>query len=149
MICSIFAEAMKNTMLLLLVISTIALFADNLSAKKIERQDLGRGVKMTILVDKVMQPQARWTTEEWMVKGTAEAGFNVFSPRRGHDRLDEVRQVTEWRRKYGIYHMPWMRGSLVDPDWWTDYGHGPDYGPYLWDSVRAAQQAHPDRLWLY
>jgi arylsulfatase A-like enzyme len=37
----------------------------------------------------------------------------------------------------------------VDPDWWTDYAYGPDYGPYLWDSVRVSQQAHPDRLWLY
>jgi len=115
MIYSIFAEATKNTMLLLLIVSAIFLFADNLSAEKIECQDLGRGVKMTILVDKVMQPQAGWATEEWIVKATAEAGFNVFSPRRGHDRLDEVRQVTEWCRKYGIYHMPWMRGSLNAP----------------------------------
>ena len=115
MIYSVFAEATKNTTLFLLIVSIIFLFADNLSAEKIERQDLGRSEKMTILVDKVMQPQARWTTEEWMVKATAEAGFNVFSPRRGHDRLDEVRQVTEWCRKYGIYHMPWMRGSLNAP----------------------------------
>lgn len=83
-----------------------------LAATKIAREDLGRGVKLTILVDKVMQPQADWVTEEWMVKEAAEAGFNVFSPRRGGDRMDEVRQVTEWCDKYGIYHMPWMRGTL-------------------------------------
>ncbi|MBN1673091.1 MAG: sulfatase [Kiritimatiellae bacterium] len=37
----------------------------------------------------------------------------------------------------------------TDPAWWTDYAYGPDYGPFLWDSVREKQRAHPDRLWLY
>ncbi len=83
---------------------------------RIERHDLGRSVKLTILIDKVMQPQAEWVTEEWMIKEAAEAGFNVFSPRRGYDRLDEVDQVTRWCEKYGIYHMPWMRGTLNAPD---------------------------------
>lgn len=80
------------------------------------REDLGRSVKLTILVDKVMQPTEDWVTKEWMVKEAAEAGFNVFSPRQGYDRLDEVVQVTEWCEKYGIYHMPWMRGTLTAPD---------------------------------
>ena len=106
----------KTTTLFLLLVSTFVLVSNSLAARKINRRDLGRSVKMTILVDKVMQPQAGWVTEEWMVKATAEAGFNVFSPRRGHDRLDEVRQVTEWCKKYGIYHMPWMRGSLNATD---------------------------------
>jgi len=26
-----------------------------------------------------------------------------------------VRRVTEWCEKYGIYHLPWMRGSLTSP----------------------------------
>ncbi len=85
------------------------------AAEKTAREDLGRGVKLRILVDKVMQPEADWVTEEWMVRATAEAGFNVWSPRLGHDRLYEVRQVTEWCTKYGICHMPWMRGSLSAP----------------------------------
>jgi len=85
------------------------------AGETISRDDLGRTVKLTILVDKVMQPEAGWVTEEWMVKATAEAGFNVFSPRAGHDRLDEVRQVTAWCTQYGLYHMPWMRGSLSAP----------------------------------
>jgi len=51
-----------------------------------------------------------------MVEATANAGFNVFSPRRGHDRLDEVRLVTEWCEKFGIHHLPWMRGTLRAPD---------------------------------
>lgn len=80
------------------------------------RQELGRTVKLTILVDKVMQPVEGWVTKEWMIKAAAEAGFNVFSPRRGHDRMEEVREVTEWCRKYGIYHMPWMRGTLGAPE---------------------------------
>ncbi|MFC1714637.1 hypothetical protein ACFL6S_13300 [Candidatus Poribacteria bacterium] len=116
MICSLFAAVMRITILFLLIVPGIVLVPSSLALEKINRQDLGRSAKMTILVDKVMQPQAEWVTEEWMVKATAEAGFNVFSPRRGHDRLDEVRQVTEWCRKYGIYHMPWMRGSLEAPD---------------------------------
>ena len=65
---------------------------------------------MRILVDKVMQPTRGWKTEEWMIKETAAAGFNVFSPRRGAEDLDEVRKVTGWCRTYGLYHQPWMRG---------------------------------------
>jgi hypothetical protein len=81
----------------------------------VSRKDLGTKVKLRVLVDKVMQPQAKWVTEEWMVKATAEAGFNVLSPRAGYDRLKEVNQVGQWCRKYGIYYMPWMRGSLESP----------------------------------
>ena len=84
-------------------------------AGPIDRAGLGRSVKLTILVDKVMQPTANWVTEEWMVKEAADAGFNVFSPRVGHARLDEVRDVTGWCEKYGIFHMPWMRGTLTAP----------------------------------
>ena len=62
-----------------------------------------------------MQPEAAGT-EEWMVEESAKAGFNVYSPRIGFDDLAAVRQVTEWCQKYGIYHMPWMRGSLTSSD---------------------------------
>jgi len=79
------------------------------------RDQLGREVKLRILVDKVMLPEEEWVTKEWIVKETADAGFNVFSPRSGHARLDEVAEVTAWCEKYGIYHMPWMRGSLTAP----------------------------------
>ena len=82
----------------------------------------GKDPKIRILVDKVMQPTERWVSKEWMVKETADAGFNVFSPRRGHDRPAEVRLVTEWCQKYGIYHMPWMRGTLTAPE--TDAAKG-------------------------
>ncbi len=80
-----------------------------------EQELFAPGVKLRVLVDKVMQPEADWVTKEWMVRQAAEAGFNVLSPRVGHERLDEVRQVAEWCRKYGIYYMPWMRGSLTAP----------------------------------
>ncbi len=86
------------------------------SAEAPPREQLGREVKLCILVDKVMQPEAKWKTEEWMIEETANAGFNVFSPRIGFDDLDAVRKVTEWCEKHGIYHMPWMRGSLTAPD---------------------------------
>ncbi len=98
-----------------IILITLTLTSSVAMAEKIERSELGRSVKLMILVDKVMQPQADWTTEEWMIKATADAGFNVFSPRSGYDRLDEVLEVTEWCEKYGIYHMPWMRGSLTSP----------------------------------
>ena len=88
---------------------------DGLWGQEPRRGDLGRKIKLRILVDKVMQPQEGWVTKEWIVRETAKAGFNVFSPRRGHERLDEVRRVTEWCGKYGIFHIPWMRGSLAAP----------------------------------
>lgn len=96
---------------LFLALLPTVLFAAELPA----RNELGRGVKLRILVDKVMQPTAGWVTQEWMVKATAEAGFNVLSPRAGYDRLDEVRQVAAWCKQYGLYYMPWMRGSLNAP----------------------------------
>ena len=99
-----------------LVLALSAAFAAGALAEEPARADLGRTVKLTILVDKVMQPHIGWDTEEWIVKETAEAGFNGFSPRVGYDDLDKVRQVTQWCAKYGIYHMPWMRGSLTAPD---------------------------------
>jgi arylsulfatase A-like enzyme len=37
----------------------------------------------------------------------------------------------------------------TDPEWWTQYAYGPDYGPFAWDSVRKWQAKHPDRLWMY
>ncbi|HHX39957.1 MAG TPA: hypothetical protein GX715_08335 [Armatimonadetes bacterium] len=102
----------------ILVLSMIAVALATVQgwcAQGVSRQELGRTVKLTILVDKVMQPVEGWVTKEWMIKAAADAGFNVFSPRRGHERLQEVRDVTEWCRKYGIYHMPWMRGTLEAP----------------------------------
>ncbi len=86
------------------------------SAERPPRSELGRSVKFTLLVDKVMQPEAGWHTEEWMVQEAAEAGFNVWSPRLGHNNLAEVLLVNEWCRKYEIFHIPWMRGTLTAPD---------------------------------
>ncbi len=57
-----------------------------------------------------MQPEAGWHTEQWMVEEAAEAGFNVWCPRRAND-LAEVRQVTQWCEEAGILHIPWMRGT--------------------------------------
>jgi len=85
------------------------------AAQRPARDQLGRNIKLRILVDKVMQPVANWTTEEWMVRATAEAGFNVYCPRRGHDDPAAVWQVTLWCAQQGLYHMPWMRGSLAAP----------------------------------
>ena len=78
--------------------------------------EFGDEVKLTILVDKVMQPTAGWHTEQWMVQEAADAGFNVWSPRAGHANLDEVREVNQWCRKHEIFHIPWMRGTLTAPE---------------------------------
>jgi hypothetical protein len=80
-------------------------------AAELTRHDLGRTVHFKVLVDKVMQPTASWHTEQWMVQEAAEAGFNVFCPRKAGD-LEEVRDVTDWCEQEGILHIPWMRGTL-------------------------------------
>jgi hypothetical protein len=85
------------------------------AAPAVTRAQLGREVKLRILVDKVMQPERDWKTEEWMIRETAQAGFNVYSGRHGFDQPDAIRQVTEWCRQYGIFHLVWMRGSLTAP----------------------------------
>ncbi len=103
---------MKRLILLILA----GVIASAVSAQGIKREDLGRSEKLRILVDKVMMPEEDWHTKEWIVRETAEAGFNVFSPRLGNDDLVEVGQVTQWCDQYGIFHMPWMRGTLAAPD---------------------------------
>jgi hypothetical protein len=105
--------AMNRLSSLLAVLILFPISQGTWAAEKIRREDLGRSVKLTILVDKVLQPEEKWVTKEWMVRATAEAGFNVLSPRAGYERMDEVRQVAAWCEKYGIYYMPWMRGSLA------------------------------------
>ncbi len=112
----------------------------------IERGQLGRGVKLRILVDKVMQPTAGWVTQEWMVKATAEAGFNVLSPRHGQERLDEVRQVAAWCQQYGIYYMPWMRGSLGAPS-----GPAADGKRIVWahGGEQALWSPNADEFWQW
>lgn len=68
--------------------------------------------KIRILVDKVMQESEGWVAKEWMVKAAADAGFTVYSPRSGFDRLNEVAKVAKWAEKHNIDYMPWMRGTL-------------------------------------
>ena len=81
------------------------------AADKVAREDLGRSVKLRILVDKVMQPVEGWVTKEWIVKEAAEAGFNVFSPRTGYERLAEVRQVAQWCKQHGIPEVARAKGD--------------------------------------
>lgn len=93
------------------MVIALAIVTASVCSAQLTRHDLGRTVKFKVLVDKVMQPEANWHTEKWMVEETAEAGFNVWSPRIARD-LHEVRQVTLWCREAGILHIPWMRGTL-------------------------------------
>jgi hypothetical protein len=95
----------------LIALMTVVITASTCSAQ-LTRHDLGHTVKFKVLVDKVMQPERGWHTEQWMVQESADAGFNVWSPRHAND-LAEVRQVTQWCEEAGILHIPWMRGTLA------------------------------------
>ncbi len=113
-------------------------------AQQPKRADLGRKDKFRILVDKVMQPEEGWVSKEWMVREAAQAGFNVYSPRLGHDRPDEVRDVTKWCEKFGIFHIPWMRGTLAAPG-----GSQADGKRILWASgtEQPLYSACSDEFW--
>jgi hypothetical protein len=102
---------MTVTQRALLAMAILGLLVGGCSAQGITPDRFGDDVKIKILVDKVMQPEAGWHTEQWMVQETVDAGFNVLSPRRPND-LDEVRDVTTWCAEAGILHIPWMRGTL-------------------------------------
>src|ERR1041385_2305458 len=105
----------KNIVSVILIISYLALVG-LATAQELPGPAAGtnaRAEKLRILVDKVMQEHEGWVTKEWMVKEAAEAGFNVYSPRRGFDKLDEVNQDAKWCQKYDIAYMPWMRGTRV------------------------------------
>jgi len=88
------------------------------TAEGVPRDDLGRSVKLKIFVDKVIgaggQGGLGWGQQA--VTEAAEAGFNVFSPRIGGEDMEKVHQMTLWCRQHGMYHVPWMRGTLVAPD---------------------------------
>jgi len=119
----------RVTMWAMVTATALSLCAITTYADRPPRAELGHSVKLRILVDKVMQPEAQWHTEEWMVQEAAEAGFNVWSPRRGHEDLDEVRRVNEWCRKWGSFHIPWMRGTLAAPE-----GAAADGKRVVWES---------------
>ena len=57
-----------------------------LAASAPVRQELGRQVKLRILVDKVMQPTEGWVTKEWMVKAAAAADLEYASRTRARRR---------------------------------------------------------------
>ncbi len=105
-----------------LVIAALSIeaFADAESS----RAELGKSIKLRILVDKVMQPEAKWVTQEWMVKAAADAGFNVLSPRAGYDRLDEVKQVEEWCKEYNAKRLYFDVPSGTDEFTLTIKGQG-------------------------
>lgn len=107
---------MRNFRALLLATCILTAFSGFAQPpKELRRADLGRSVKITCVVDKVMQAHKGWKLEEWMVREAAEAGFNVYSPRMGFDDLDAVAQATAWCKANGIFHLPWMRGTLAVP----------------------------------
>ncbi len=79
----------------------------------INQDDLGRGDKLRVVVDKVLMAANGWVMTEDHVREIAQAGFNVLSPRLGNDDMAEVRKIAALAEKHGIFHLPWMRGSLA------------------------------------
>lgn len=130
------------------ILGIVIALGQSCAAERPPLEDMGRRVKIRILVDKVMQPTRDWKTEEWMVREAAEAGFNVFSPRRGYEDLQAVRQVTNWCRKYGIYHQVWMRGAQDVP---KDNPQASVGKRMLWEngSEQAIWSPNSDELWQW
>ena len=91
----------------------LMLMATGAPSTATERHELGRGVKLRVLVDKVLMADNDWVMTQDHVREIAAAGFNVVSPRLGNDDLDEVRRIAGLARQNGIFHMPWMRGTFV------------------------------------
>jgi len=103
---------MKVRAVMTLRLAAVALILTVCSATLIaaERDELGRTEKLRVLVDKVIHYA---TDDEGVVREVAAAGFNVVTPREGGGNLAGVQRVAELAAKYGIYHMPWMRGTLT------------------------------------
>jgi len=106
-------------------------------------EQFGRAVKLRVLVDKVLQRHKGWVTEEWMIREAAEAGFNVYSPRQGGGDIEAVRKVTRWCGQHGLYHLPWMRGTLRAP------ADGAEGERLVWadGTVSRLYSPNADRLW--
>ncbi len=83
------------------------------AAHSADRAALGKTEKLRILVDKVLMASNKWVMTEDHVAEIAEAGFNVVSPRLGNDNMDEVRRIADLAADNGIFHMTWMRGTMI------------------------------------
>ena len=95
----------------LLIIPLLGLTAGQATATDLDA--LGRTDKLRIVVDKVLMAANGWVMTDDHVRQIAEAGFNVVSPRLGNDDMQEVRKIARLARKHGIFHLPWMRGTLT------------------------------------
>jgi hypothetical protein len=65
--------------------------------------------KFRVLVDKVLMADNGWVMTEAHIEEIAAAGFNVVSPRRGNDDIDEVRRIAGLAQAHGrrqIHGMP-------------------------------------------
>ncbi len=102
--------------------------------------------KLRILVDKVMQPEEGWVTKEWMIEETADAGFNLYSPRKGHDQYDQIGLVAEWCEAREMMAMPWMAGTLTAPK-----GEEAEGRRLVWESGLEQDLWSPnsDRFWSW
>ncbi|MEI6502510.1 MAG: hypothetical protein WCP21_15985, partial [Armatimonadota bacterium] len=104
---------MRSSSLCLCALLLLTACLDLACAAPLNRADLGRSEKLRVLVDKVLMADNKWVMSDDNVAEIARAGFNVVSPRLGNDDLTEVRRVALMAQKNGIYHLPWMRGSMV------------------------------------
>jgi hypothetical protein len=119
----------------------VALVSATHAAGPLDRTKLGRTDRLRILVDKVLMADNNWVMTEDHVKEIAGADFNVVSPREGNEDLAEVRKVAGLAEKYGVFHLPWMRGDLI--------AQGPV--KMVWASGVEQELASPnsDELWTW
>jgi hypothetical protein len=97
----------------LAVLVVLAAFLSASFVLAADRHALGRTDKLRILVDKVLMAHNKWVMTEEHVQEIADAGFNVVSPRLGNEDMAEVRKIADAAAKCGIFHMPWMRGTMI------------------------------------
>ena len=123
---------------LVLSVAATGMFAASLQAA--DRTALGRTEKFRIFVDKVIAAPNKYVITEDHIRQIAEAGFNVVSPRRGHDDLARVRREAGWAQKHGMFFVPWMRGvdrADREPQMiWANGAKQPVWSPnadQLWD----------------
>ncbi len=137
---------MRVTTVVTLRLTVVALIVTGCGATLMaaERNELGRTDKLRVMVDKTLMRANDWHMTEDNVREIAAAGFNVVTPRIGGNVFARVRRVTELSAKYGIYHMPWMRGTLKTTD-------SPERTRFVWSNGHVANLFSPnsDEFWAW
>ena len=90
-----------------LTLAVVAAVCVTSSPRAADRGALGTTDKFRVFVDKVFAEPNRYGITEDHIRQIAEAGFNVVSPRRGHDDLARVRREAQWAQRAGRMRGRW------------------------------------------